>query len=143
MKETKYGVYPDSWEELTKYVNEIEEQSNDYSSIAEALTNVTVAMFNYFACKHGMTGFQVGWAGLKFLGVTRGIEAPFGIVDGSKLLYPQYDIHAEVDKWIEQWKPELGKLALKKLEEDNTFTHPDVIKRWQEYSKFAAVEETE
>ena len=143
MKETKYGVYPNSWEELTEYVNELESRPHDYSSIADALTKATVAMFNYFACKHGMTGFQASWAELQFLKTTRGMEAPFAIIDGSKLLYPQYDIHADINKWIEEWKPELGKIAQKKLEEDNSFAHPEVIKRWQELSKHVQVEETE
>ncbi|PPB12926.1 hypothetical protein [Brevibacillus laterosporus] len=139
MKETKYGVYPNSWEELTEYVSKLESQPHDYNSIADALTNATVAMFNYFACKHSMTGFQSSWAGLSFVRITRGMEAPFGIIDGSKLLYPQYNIHSDINKWIEEWKPELGKIAKKKLEEKE-YAHPDVIERWKEFAKYAPVE---
>ncbi|GED73049.1 hypothetical protein BRE01_67510 [Brevibacillus reuszeri] len=142
MNETKCGAWPNSWEELANYVNDLESQNHDYNSIADSLSKATVAMFNYFASKHGMTGFQASWAGLQFLRTTRGMDGPFAIIDGSKLLYPQYNIHSDINKWIEEWKPELGRIAKKKLEEDNKYAHPNVIKRWQELSKYAQVEET-
>jgi len=140
MKINKFGAWPKTEEELISYLHEQENKHHDYNSIAEALTNVTVAMFNYFACKHGMTGFQCSWSGMQFLRQTRGMEGPFGIVDGSKMLYPQYDIVAEVKKWLEEWKPELGRMAKEKLKQERNesfLPHPYVIARWKELAKYA------
>jgi hypothetical protein len=133
MEESKYGLWPKSEEELIEYLRKIEDQPHDYSSIAKALTDVTVAMFNYFASKHGMTGFQASYSGLQFLKITRGIEGPFGIVDGSNLLYPQYDLMAQVEKWIHEWKPTLADKAIELLnEKDHELISPNVIERWKE-----------
>jgi hypothetical protein len=140
MRNNKYGNWPKTEQELLDYLHSIEEKPHDYNSIAQSLADVTVAMFNYFASKHGMTGFQVGWAGLQIIKMTRGLEAPFGIIDGSRLLYPQYDIKEQVDEWIEEWKPEIGKIAKQKLAEADNQVHPNVINRWKELSVYADVE---
>jgi hypothetical protein len=133
MNEEKHGKYPKSLEEFLEYVKEMEEKQHGYNSIVEALTDTTVAFFNYFASKHGMTGFQASWAGLQFLGKTRGIEAPFMIVDSSKMLYPQYDLISDVREFLEESKPVLGKLAKERLrEEHGEFISKNVLKRWEE-----------
>ena len=140
MKQNRYGIWPETEEELIAYLREEENKYHDYDSFIESLANVTVAMFNYFASKYGMTGFQTSIAGLKFLRITRGIEGPFGIVDGTKMLYPQYDILDEVKNWLEEWKPEVGRLAKEKLEKlisENTLVSEAVINRWIELAKYA------
>jgi hypothetical protein len=138
MKIDKCGACPETEQELLDHLHSIEEQPHDYNSIAEALTDVTLAMFNYFANKHGMSGFQASWSGMKFIQKIRGMEAPFMILDSDKMLYPQYDIHKDVEKFIEEAKPQLGKIAKEKLE-NNTSSHvsPNVIERWKELAKFA------
>jgi hypothetical protein len=133
MNEEKYGKFPKTMDEFLEYVKQIEDQPQDYNSIAKALTNATVAFFNYFASKHGMTGFQASWSGLQFLAKTRGIEAPFMIVDSSKMLYPQYDLIADVEKFLDDVKPELSKMAKERLEKDNDgFVSKNVLQRWKE-----------
>lgn len=128
----KYGYYPKDLDDFIKYVKEIEEQPHDYNSIAEALTDTTVAFFNYFASKHGMTGFQASWSGLQFLRKTRGMEHPFMIIDGGKLLFPQYDLHSDLEKFIEETKPQLAEVAKEKLEKVDEFTSPRVVAHWKE-----------
>lgn len=54
---SKFGYFPKSEEDFLNYLHELENKPHDYNSIAEALTDATVAFFNYFASKHGMTGF--------------------------------------------------------------------------------------
>jgi hypothetical protein len=132
MNEEKYGKFPNSLEEFLEYVKEIENQQHNYNSIAQALTDTTVAFFNYFASKHGMTGFQASWSGLQFLSKTRGLEAPFMIVDASKMLYPQYDLIADVHKFLDDVKPELSKMAKERLEKDTTHVSYNVLNRWKE-----------
>ncbi|WP_419877700.1 hypothetical protein [Brevibacillus centrosporus] len=127
----KYGYWPKTEQELIDFLHEHENKSHSYESVAESLTEVTLAMFNYFASKQGMTGFQASWGGLQFLKKSRGIEGPFGIIDGSKLLYPQYDLRKQLEDWIKEWEPQLAQMAKEKLEETNCQAHPDVLERWQ------------
>lgn len=133
-----YGVFPKSKEELESFISEQENKSHDYSSISEALTEITLATFNYYASKYGMTGFQAGWSAMRFLGRTRGIEAPFMIVDSSKLLFPQYDLLNDVKKFLEESKVELSKIAQQKLDNDvDEFTSQKVIERWKEIADYS------
>lgn len=145
MKTDKYGAWPKTIDELVDYIKSQDEREDgskhDYNSIAEALTNVTVATFNYFASHHGMTGFQASWAGLQFLKVTRNLEGPFGIIDGSKMLYPQYNLKKQLDEWMEEWKPQIGKMDKEQLEERSGLISPGVLARWKELAKYAPVEE--
>jgi|SRR5690625_1811255 len=137
MTESKYGVYPKTEEELLAYLHEQDNKQHDYNTIADSLANVTVAMFNYFASKHGMTGWQASWAGLEFIRKTRGLEAPFGIIDGGQLLYPQYDLAEKLNEWIEEWKPEIGKLAKERLKSNSTFASERVIEHWKKLAQYA------
>lgn len=123
--------WPKDLEGFLNYVKQIEEQPHDYNSIADALADATVAFFNYFASKHGMTGFQASWAGLQFLRKSRGMEHPFMIVDGGKLLYPQYDLHRDLEKFIEETKSQLADVALENLKSVDSYTHDNVVRHWE------------
>lgn len=127
---------PKSWEDFKEYVEEIESQPHGYNSIADALTQSTVAFFNYFASKHGMTGFQASWSQMQIIATLRNMEAPFMIVDSSKLLYPQYDVENDVKEFLKNSKAELSKIAKKNLEENNEFTSQRVIARWEELAAY-------
>ncbi|MCM3109921.1 hypothetical protein [Lederbergia lenta] len=135
MTESKFGYFPKTKEDFDSYIESLESQPHDYNTIAEALVDSTLAFFNYFASKHGMTGFQSSWAALNFLGRTRGMEAPFMIVDSSKMLYPQYDLIKDVEKFLEESKPKLAEMAKKNLGEVDKYTSEKVIKRWNELAK--------
>lgn len=143
MTTNKFGFHPKSIEELVTYIKEQENQPHDYNSVAEALANVTVAAFNYFASSQGMTGFQASWAGLKALGMQRGMEGPFAVVDGTRFLYPQYDPFGDLQKWHEDWKPALGKMAKGILAERGDGMHWEVRERMEQYSQYAPADEQE
>lgn len=132
---TKENYFPKDWEDFTRYVEELESGSHGYNSIADALTLSTVAFFNYFASKHGMTGFQASWSGLQFIKQTRNIDAPFMIVDSSKLLYPQYDLESDVREFLEESKKGLAEKARENLKDANKHTSSRVIARWEELAK--------
>lgn len=135
----KFGYFPKSEEDLNRYIEEIENKQHDYNSIAEALRDATLAFFNYFAVKHAMTGWQSSWAALSFLGKSRGLEAPFMIVDSSKLLFPQYDVLGDVKKFIEDSKKDLAGLAKEKLNKVDGLTSPNVVARWEELASYEEV----
>lgn len=121
-------------DEFLEYVRAQLAGSDDYSSCADSVANIAIAAFNYAASKQGITGFQSGWASLQFLKEVKGIKGPFGIVDGEKFLYPQYDPIGQVIEWEKEWKPWLRQMAKDKLNESSSYIHPNVKKRWEEYA---------
>lgn len=131
------SMNPETLEDFIKMVEAVEGSHHTYETIADSLTDLTVAFFNYFASKHGMTGWQASWAQLQFIKKTRNMEAPFMIVDSSKLLYPQYDILVDVERFLEESKPELAKIAQERLDElkDDDLISLNVLERWKEISK--------
>lgn len=135
MSEDRYGYRPRSLNDLTAYITEQLEREHDYNTAVEATTNVSVAAFNYAARVLGITGFQSSCADLGILRLTRGLDGPFGLLDGEQLLYPQYDLVAKAEEWVEKWKPELAAKAQKRLEAQNDAgfpAHPNVVERWRE-----------
>lgn len=133
--------WPKTEEELLAIIREHDSKQHDYGSVAESLVQVTLATFNYFASKHGMTGFQASWAEMKFLRLSRNLKGPFGIIDGTNLLYPQYDLRKKLEEWIEEWKPEIGKMAKKELVEMTDPPHPKVLAHWEMMAAYAPEEE--
>jgi hypothetical protein len=133
-----YGYWPKDWDDFVEYVKKLEDQQHDYNSICYALRDATLAFFNYFSSKHGMTGFQASWSALDFLGKVYGFKAPYKIIDSSKMLYPQYDLHKELDEFIERSLPELAKIAKERIEKtnDGEYVDPDVWKRWTELAAY-------
>lgn len=126
--------WPKNEEEFIQYVRTEMNKQHDYNTSAEAVSNITVAAFNYVASTMGITGFQAGWAGLNAIGKIRSIEGPFAIIDGEKFLYPQYDLHKNLHEWHEEWKPALSKLAKERLKENGDFIHPKVKERFEYYA---------
>lgn len=131
---TKKNYFPEDWEDFVDYMDEIENQQHDYSSIADALTDTTVAFFNYYASKHGMTGFQAGYSGMQVIGKLRGMKHPFMILDSSKLLYPQYDLANDVQKFLDESKVSLAPVAKEMIAEldEDSFVSKGVVARWKE-----------
>jgi hypothetical protein len=122
---------PESMEELNEVMASLVDREHTYETSALAVALAAVAAFNYAAHKLGITGFQAGYAELEFLRRSRRIEGPFGIVDGSHLLYPQYDLLAEVREWIEKWRPSLAPKARELLANATGYVHPDVRAHWE------------
>lgn len=134
MRKQNSPLNPKTLEEFVDLVKNIENSHQSYNTITDALADTTAAYFNYFASKHGMTGYQASYAGLEFLKKTRGMEMPFMIVDSSKMLYPQYDLVSDVEEFLEESKTELAKVAKKNLEEldGNSLVSLKVVDRWKE-----------
>lgn len=167
IKEDEYGAWPKTEEELLAYLRSLEvgykgitkayskaikrggfdakltkEEENagkaGYQLSAEALYKGAVAAFNYMAHKVGATGFQAEWAELEFVRVTRGLRAPFGILNGENMLYPQYDLRSKVDEWLDDWKEwaqEEAKKKIKESKERKAFIHPNVLEHWKELAE--------
>lgn len=118
--------------ELAEEVNQTEDRGHAYEIVAENAAKVALAAFNYWAKEQGMTGFQAGWAAMRFVQDAKSIEGPFAIIAADKWLYPQYDGHAkkavqELWEGSQEW---LKEQAEEKLDNLPPSVHPDVLKHW-------------
>src|SRR6187397_1089725 len=125
------GIYCETSDELKKRIDEIVDAPHDYNTSAEAIVKVAMLAKQYVHHKLGNSGFQAGWADLEELLLSRHMQDGFIIFDGNKLLYPQYDLDEEFEKWKQETLKELKDKANKLLEE-SPHAHPNVRKRWEE-----------
>lgn len=105
-----------------------------YNRSAEAMELIAAAAFRYASHKVGASGFQAGWAALRFYGDVMLIKGPVGILKAEDYLYPQYDIHGKAQEFYEHWLPWLREEAAKRLK-DGSHMHPRVrehMKRLEE-----------
>lgn len=110
-----------------------------YEQSANALWQAALAAFNYVAREAGVSGFQASWAALTFYGKALHIEGPFGVVRGEEALYPQYDLPAKVESWIEEdWADWLKEEAQKRLDDEIYAVHaaPAVREHWEKLADY-------
>lgn len=134
MKTDEYGAWPETVEELSQYIESLTAREHDYETSAQAMADAAVAAFNFIGHALGTTGFQAGWAELQFIKTTRHIEGPFAILDGENLLYPQYDLRADFERYMTEWPAQLAEKARELLTENENNPHVArrVRARWQE-----------
>lgn len=102
-----------------------------YEQAANSLAAVAVAAFNYAASELGVTGFQASWAALRAYADELHITGPFVMLRGENLLYPQYDLHRELDDSIAGWQDWLVEQAQRKLAEDAEHAAVRVVAHWE------------
>lgn len=124
--------HPKTIEELMAFVQSMVEGQHDYGTCVYAMSLSAVAAFNYVASQLGVTGFQASCADMDILARTRGWE--WGrLLNYENLLYPQYcdERHfPSAARLIEEHKAELAKRARKKIEENHSSAHPEVLAHW-------------
>lgn len=135
MRETEVPRF-DSLEEVAQYIKCLVDRKHDYDTCVYAMSMAAVAAFNYVARQLGVTGFQASCADMDILSRTRRIKV-FSIINGEDALYPQYDLHAKLDKFLEDIKPWLKEQAIEKLAKEKDFAHNAVIAHWE---KLASLE---
>ena len=121
---------PKTIEELNEYINSLLAIQHDYGTCCYAMSLAATATFNFVASSLDVTGFQASCADLDILRRTRLINGPFAIVKAEDMLYPQYDIPAKVESYIDGWKSWARDEALKKLEAAPD-AHPNVLNHWK------------
>ena len=112
--------------ELSDVVEALVAGEHDYGTCVYAMSLAAVAAFNYVAHRLDVTGFQASCADMDVLRRTRRLEGPFMIIDGSKMLYPQYDLEAQVREALVEWEPWAAKEAQKRLKDLGQHAHPNV-----------------
>lgn len=123
--------WPKTIDELQAIISAVTNRPHDYGTRVYAMSIAAEATFNYVAATLGCTGFQASCADLDIIRRTRLLSAPFAIIDGNDLLYPQYDIEAKVRELLYKWEPWAIAEAKKKLETVDQ-CHPNVKDHWQE-----------
>ena len=126
--------------ELSDYIESLVQQEHDYGTCVYAMSMAATAAFNYVARRLGVTGFQASCADMDVLRRTRRITGPFMIVDGNKMLYPQYSIERDVREAMNEWAQWAGDEARKLLAQDNGRASPKVIKHWKGLAALAPQE---
>lgn len=142
MKIDKYGAWPHTEEELLeairdqlKRMDSTSDIESGYNLAPEVTAEIALAAFNYAAHVLGITGFQASFADLTFLRRTRGLKGPLAILDGENLLYPQYDLREQFEKYMREWPEQLKERAQELLDKDDGFMHPRVKARMEEIAK--------
>lgn len=124
--------WPKTVEDLAAYVERLAGGQHDYGTCVYAMSLAAVAAFNLVAHKLGVTGFQASCADIDILRRTRRYAGPFAIIGSDKMLYPQYDIRAEVAQMLDGWAPWAADAARKKLAERNLASCAGaVVDHWQ------------
>lgn len=100
---------------LIDYIESLRTQPHDYGTCVYAMSMAATATFNYMARALGVTGFQASCADMDILTRTRSYKGPWAIIDSKDMLYPQYDIPAQVQKMLDGWKPWAAEEAAKLL----------------------------
>lgn len=142
--------WPKSEDELLDVMREAlgqvagKEGVSGYNASAESLWKCAVAAFNYASHVVGATGFQAGWASLKFYGTVNHIDGPYIVYRGSDMLYPQYQ--TPVDKareWQEdhefrQWLKEEAQKRISEVEArgGDDFLSTRVYEHWKKLAKY-------
>ena len=133
----KYNIKytPKDTKELGEYIDKILEGGwHGYNESVEDGIKCLMALWNYLMDKQGHSGASASFVGLEFLGLSRHERSPFMIVTLNDALYPQYDLHEKLDKFISKnkdWLKQEAEERIKESEKDNFGVHLDVLTRWK------------
>lgn len=128
---------PDTLDELSEYISSLVDREHDYGTCVYAMSLAAVAAFNHVAHKLGVTGFQASCADLHILRLTRHYKGPFMVIDGSKMLYPQYDLNEQLREAMEKWRDWAAKEAAVNLKTNKKgAVSPAVWARWVELASY-------
>lgn len=123
--------WPKNMDELAGYIGQLTERQHDYGTCVYAMSMAATAAFYFVAHRLGVTGFQSSCADMDILRRTRSMKHGFRIVNAENLLYPQYDVEGDMQKWIEKARLNLADAA-KKLLEETPGAAPGVRAHWEQ-----------
>lgn len=128
---------PKDTKELAEYIDKtLEGGWHGYNESVEDGVKCLMACWNYLMSKQGHSGASASFVGLEFLGLSRYERSPFMIATLEKVLYPQYDLHKQLDEFIDknkEWLKQEAEERIKEKNEDGLGVHPEVLARWQTF----------
>lgn len=120
-----------SFNDLVAFLQRVKDNCNTgYGTAPRAIAQAALATAWYLASDFGITGFQAGFVMWDFIRDWQysSNECGMKIVDYDSMLYPQYDYRFE--KTISKNTFEALQEKAKKLLEDKSYAHPDVVNHW-------------
>ena len=90
-----------------------------YSEGAWAMRDAALLAYRYAAHLAGASGYQASIAALDAYRAMVGIDGPFIVLRAEDLVYPQYDLRAKLEEFIEKSRPWVEKRAARLLSEDH------------------------
>lgn len=124
--------------DLVAYITTMKSIEHDYGTAVYAMSMAATATLNYMARQLGATGFQVSCADLDILRRMRRLEGPFMILSLDKALYPQYDLHQQVDTFVHgniAWLRNEAKNLLAENESDEFKADERVVQHWKDLAE--------
>lgn len=121
-----------SFNDLVAFLQRVKDNCNTgYGTAPRAIAQAALATAWYLASDFGITGFQAGFVMWDFIidWQYSSNECGMKIVDYDSMLYPQYDYRFE--KTISKDTFEALQKKAKKLLENKSYTHPNVVNHWQ------------
>lgn len=121
-----------SFNDLVAFLQRVKDNCNTgYGTAPRAIAQAALATAWYLASDFGITGFQAGFVMWDFIRDWQysSNECGMKIVDYDSMLYPQYDYRFE--KTISKDTFEALQKKAKKLLENKSYTHPNVVNHWQ------------
>lgn len=121
-----------SFDDLIAFLQRVKDNCNTgYGTAPRAIAQAALATAWYLAYDFGITGFQAGFVMWDFIRDWQysSNECGMKIVDYDTMLYPQYDYRFE--KTISKNTFEALQEKAKKLLEDKSYAHPNVVNHWQ------------
>lgn len=121
-----------SFDDLVDFLQKVKDNCNTgYGTATRAIAQAALATAWYLASDFGITGFQASCVMWDFIKDWRysNNECGMKIVDYDDMLYPQYDY--KFKKTISEDTFEALQKTAKKLLEEKSYAHPDVINHWK------------
>lgn len=131
--------WPQTEAELLSILRVLTDRQQDYGTCVYVMSIAAIAAFNYASSKVGSSGFQASCADLDFLRRSRLIKGPFMISKAEDAIYPQYDLRAKLEKFLEDSKGWLRDES-KKLIESSPAAHPNVMAHWKALASAQVIE---
>ncbi len=127
--------YERSDEDLNTLEARFLEMEHTYDSACHATAAMALHAARRMASRLGLSGFQAGFVDLQFVSHWRfdDEDVPFGIMDFSQLLYPQYDDDAprRISKATFERLRELARERLNEAPKGLKFASERVLERWR------------
>lgn len=123
---------PKNLDELSEFISDLVIRDHDYGTCVYAMSLAAYASFMFVAHKLGVTGFQASCADLDIVRRTRNLER-FMIIDFKQALYPQYNLHASLDKSLSkarEWLIDEAKKCIARLAPDD-LVNAEVLGHWK------------
>lgn len=120
--------WPKTMVELNQFISSVIKGTHTYGSVVEAMGIAAAATLNYMS---SVSGFQASCADLVVLRRQRFLKGPFTLMKLEDIMYPQYNLHDNLDEFISDCGKWISEEAKRRLESDGEHAHERVLTHWK------------